>query len=49
MTQVAPASAVSVRAQIARFEENGAGTYTADFVLPPKATLINIIVEAEVL
>lgn len=46
---VAPATAVSVQALVARFEEAGAGTYQADFVLPPNSTLVDIIVEAEAL
>lgn len=49
MATVAPATAVSVQALHARFEENGAGTYTADFILPQGATLVDIIVEAEAL
>lgn len=46
MATVSPASAL-VQSQQARFVENGAGTYQADFVLPAGATLIDIIVEAE--
>lgn len=49
MASVAPASIVSVQAQAARFVENGAGTYTADFTLPGGATLLDIIVEGEAL
>ena len=49
MATVAPAAPVSVQALAARLVENGAGTYTADFKLPPNATLIDIIVEAEAL
>lgn len=48
MATVAPASA-SVLVERARFVENGAGTYTADFILPAGATLVDIIVEAEAL
>ena len=46
---VAPAGVVSVQAISARFIESGAGTYTANFNLPGGSTLIDIIVEAEVL
>jgi len=49
MATVAPAGVVSVMAQSARISENGAGTYTATFNLPPKATLLDIVVEAEAL
>jgi len=45
MADVIPAGAVSVQAASALFEENGAGTYTATFRLPPNATLIDVIVE----
>lgn len=46
---VAPAAPVSVQTVGARFVENGAGTYTANFNLPGGATLIDIIVEGEAL
>lgn len=46
---VAPAAPVSVQAQIARFVEAGAGTYTAEFTLPPKAILLDIVVTGEAL
>jgi hypothetical protein len=46
---VSPASAGSVASQSARVVENGAGVYTTNFILPPNATLIDIIVEAEAL
>lgn len=36
-------------AREARFVENGAGTYTADFNLPANATIVDIIVTAEAL
>lgn len=49
MATVGPATPVSVQALAARFVENGAGTYTADFNLPVGATLLDIIVEAEAL
>lgn len=49
MASVAPASPVSVQAQAARFVENGAGTYQADFLLPASATLLDVIIEAEAL
>jgi hypothetical protein len=46
-TSVSPATAVSVQALQARFVESGAGTYTANFNVPPGATLLDIVVEAE--
>lgn len=49
MATVAPAGAVGVQVQQARFVENGAGTYTADFELPAGSTLFDIVVEAEAL
>jgi hypothetical protein len=49
MADVSPAGAVGVQVMRARFVENGAGTYTADFDLPAGATLVDIIVEAEAL
>jgi hypothetical protein len=49
MATVSPAGAVGAQVLRARFVENGAGTYTADFVLPAGATLVDIIVEAEAL
>lgn len=49
MTTVAPSLVNSVLAQSVRFVENGAGTYQADFILPPNAVLVDIIVTAEVL
>ena len=49
MATVGQAGAASVQAMQARFIENGAGTYTADFVLPAYSTLIDIIVEGEAL
>ncbi len=49
MATIGQAGAVGVQAQQARFVENGAGTYTADFILPAGATLVDIIVEAEAL
>lgn len=39
----------ALTAREARFVENGAGTYTAEFELPPRATLVDIIVTAEAL
>ena len=47
--QVAPAAPVSVQSQAARFVEAGAGTYIAEFTLPPKAILLDILVTAEAL
>jgi hypothetical protein len=49
MATVSPGGVVGVQLQQARFVENGAGTYTADFVLPAGSTVIDIIVEAEAL
>jgi len=46
---VAPAAPVSVQALQARFVESGAGTYTANFILPQGATLLDIVVEGEAL
>lgn len=47
MAVIAAAAPVSVQCLSARFVENGAGTYTADFTLPPNAVLLDIIVSAE--
>lgn len=49
MAVVGQAGAGGVLAQQARFIENGAGTYIADFVLPAGATLLDIYVEGEAL
>lgn len=49
MATVSPGGAVGVQVQQARFVENGAGTYTADFILPAGSTVVDIIVEAEAL
>lgn len=49
MSDVSPAGVVSVQCQSARFVEDGAGTYAADFNLPADAVLLDIIVEAEAL
>ena len=49
MATVSPAGVVGVQAATARFVENGAGTYTADFVLPAGAILYDIVVTAEAL
>ncbi len=49
MAVIAPAAPVSVQAVAARIVENGAGTYTATFDIPPNATLLDIVVEAEAL
>ena len=38
-----------VQAQVAKFTENGAGTYTASFSIPAGSILIDIIVVAEAL
>lgn len=48
-TVVAPAFGSSVQAMTARIVENGAGTYTVQFVLPAGSTLYDIIVTAEAL
>lgn len=49
MAQISPAGAVGIQVLSARFVENGAGTYTADFILPAGAVLYDIIVTAEAL
>ncbi len=49
MAIVRSAGAVGVQVLQARFVENGAGSYVADFILPAGATLVDIIVEAEAL
>lgn len=48
-TVVGPSVGSSVQALTARFVENGAGTYGAQFVLPAGSTLLDIIVTAEAL
>lgn len=49
MAKISPAGAVGLQHQSARFVENGAGTYTADFVLPAGAIVYDIVVQAEAL
>jgi hypothetical protein len=49
MVAIAAAAPVSVQCQSARFVEDGAGTYTATFTLPPNAVLLDIIATAEAL
>lgn len=49
MATVSPAGVVGVQSATARFVENGAGTYTADFVLPAGAEILDIVVTAEAL
>jgi len=49
MAKVSPAGAVGIQRMTARFVENGAGTYTADFTLPAGSTLYDIVVTAEAL
>lgn len=49
MAVIASAAPVSVQCLSARFVENGAGTYTATFNLPPNAVLYDIIATAEAL
>lgn len=47
MAKVSPAGAVGVQRMTARFVENGAGTYTAEFILPAGSTLYDIVATAE--
>lgn len=47
MTAIAAAAPVSVQCLSARFVEDGAGTYTATFTLPPNAILLDVIATAE--
>jgi hypothetical protein len=49
MAKISPAGAVGVQAMQARFVENGAGTYIADFTLPAGSSLYDIVVDAEAL
>jgi hypothetical protein len=49
MVAIAAAAPVSVQCLSARFVEDGAGTYTATFSLPPNAVLLDIIATAEAL
>lgn len=49
MAVIGAAAPVSVQCLSARFVENGAGTYTATFKLPPNAVLLDIIATAEAL
>lgn len=49
MATIAAAAPVSVQCLSARFVEEGAGTYTAEFKLPPNAVLLDIVVTAEAL
>lgn len=49
MATISPATAVGLQVQEARFVETGAGTYTADFVLPAGSTFYDVIVTAEAL
>lgn len=44
MATVSPAGASSRLSASALFVENGAGTYTADFVLPAGSVVVNVIV-----
>lgn len=46
---VTPSTNATVRSLSALFAENGAATYTANFILPANAVLLDIIVVAEVL
>ena len=49
MATVSPARPVGLQVLSARFVENGAGTYTAEFTLPAGSTLYDIVVTAEAL
>lgn len=48
-TTVSPAGAVGIQVLSARFVENGAGTYTANFKLPAGSILYDVVVTAEAL
>lgn len=48
-TEVGPAGPVGIQRLSARFVEDGAGTYGAEFILPAGSTLYDIIVTAEAL
>lgn len=49
MATVGAAGAVGIQCVSARFVENGAGTYTADFVLPAGSILYDVVATAEAL
>lgn len=49
MATVSPAGVVGVQVATARIVENGAGTYTADFVLPAGSILYDVVATAEAL
>jgi hypothetical protein len=49
MATVGQASAVGLQRVTARFVENGAGTYTADFILPAGTEIYDIVVTSEAL
>lgn len=49
MPTVAPSGPSGVRVLSARFFENGAGTYTADFKLPANSVVLDIVATAEAL
>ena len=49
MATVGQASAVGLQRLTARFVENGAGTYTADFIIPAGSEIYDICVTAEAL
>lgn len=49
MATVSPAGVVGVQVMTARFVENGAGTYTADFVLPAGSILYDVVATSEAL
>ena len=49
MATISPAGPVGIQRASARFVENGAGTYTADFVIPAGSEIYDIVVTAEAL
>lgn len=49
MATVGQASAVGLQRLTARFIENGAGTYVADFVIPAGSEIYDVVVTAEAL
>jgi hypothetical protein len=49
MATVSPAGAVGLQVLSVRFEEDGAGTYTAEYILPAGSILYDIVVTAEAL
>lgn len=49
MATVGQSSAVGLQRITARFVENGAGTYTADFIIPAGSEIYDIVATAEAL